>query len=96
MRAAGPASLTKPAVQLGTMGMNLETSADEIYAWNTFAFPFNSTGQPAISLPHGFSNSGLPLAFQIVGRPFDESGIIALAAQFEEAHPWKERHPPID
>jgi amidase len=37
----------------------------------------------------------LPLALQIVGRPGDEAGIIALAAEFELARPWKDEHPEI-
>ncbi len=88
-------TLTRPAVRLGTLPSNPETGADEIYGWIAFTFPFNSTGQPAISIPNGFSKSGLPLALQIVGRPGDEAGIIALAAEFERARPWKDQHPPI-
>ena len=88
-------TLTRPAVRLGTLPSNPETGADEIYGWIAFTFPFNSTGQPAISIPNGFSKSGLPLALQIVGRPGDEAGIIALAAEFERARPWKDKHPPI-
>ncbi len=88
-------TLTRPAVRIGSLGLNPETSADEVYAWIPFTFPFNSTGQPAISIPNGFSKSGLPLALQIVGRPGDEAGIIALAAEFERARPWKDKHPPI-
>jgi Asp-tRNA(Asn)/Glu-tRNA(Gln) amidotransferase A subunit family amidase len=88
-------TLTRPAVQLGTLPSNPITAADEMYAWIAFTFPFNSTGQPAISLPNGFSKSGLPLAIQLVGRPGDEAGIIALAAEFERARPWKDKHPPI-
>ena len=67
----------------------------DIYSWISFTFPFNSTGQPGISLPNGFNKSGLPLALQIVGRPNDEAGVIALAAQFEEARPWKHHRPPV-
>jgi amidase len=89
-------TITRPAVRIGSLPAKMETSADEIYAWIAFTFPFNSTGQPAISIPCGFSKAGLPLAFQIVGRPYGEDGIIALAAQFEEARPFKDRHPPID
>src|SRR5271168_2860563 len=88
-------TLTRPAVRLGTLPSNPETGADEIYGWIAFTFPFNSTGQPAVSIPNGFSKSGLPLALQIVGRPGDEAGIIALAAEFERARPWKDKHPPI-
>ena len=88
-------TLTRPAVRIGTLASNPSTGADEIYAWIAFTFPFNSTGQPAISIPNGFSKAGLPLALQIVGRPGDEAGIIALAAEFERAQPWKDRHPQI-
>jgi Asp-tRNA(Asn)/Glu-tRNA(Gln) amidotransferase A subunit family amidase len=88
-------TLTRPAVRIGSLGLNPATSADEVYGWIAFTFPFNSTGQPAISIPNGFSKSGLPLALQIVGRPGDEAGIIALAAEFERARPWKDKHPPI-
>ena len=88
-------TLTRPAVKIGTLPSSAATGTDEIYAWIAFTFPFNSTGQPAISIPNGFSKAGLPLALQIVGRPGDEAGIIALAAEFERARPWKDRHPSI-
>jgi len=88
-------TLTRPAVRIGTLASNPATGADEIYGWIAFTFPFNSTGQPAMSIPNGFSKAGLPLALQIVGGPGDEAGIIALAAEFERARPWKDRHPEI-
>lgn len=88
-------TLTRPAVRIGSLPSNPLTGADEMYAWIAFTFPFNSTGQPAISIPNGFSKAGLPLAVQIVGRPGDEAGIIALAAEFERARPWKDKHPAI-
>ncbi len=89
-------TLTRPAVKLGTLCTSPETAGDEIYAWIPFTFPFNVTGQPASSVPNGFSKDGLPLALQIVGRPYDEAGIIALAAQWEKARPWKDKRPPVD
>jgi amidase len=96
-------TLTRPAVPLGTLpdpARPFVTDATgrlvpDIYTWTAFAFPFNATGQPAFSLPNGFTKAGLPLGLQIVGRPADESGIIALAAAFEEARPWQDRHPPV-
>jgi amidase/aspartyl-tRNA(Asn)/glutamyl-tRNA(Gln) amidotransferase subunit A len=88
-------TITRPAVKIGSLPSNAETASREFYAWIAFTFPFNSTGQPAISMPNGFSKAGLPLAIQIVGRPGDESGIIALAAEFERTRPWKDKHPPI-
>jgi amidase len=89
-------TITRPAVKLGSLPSSTANASREFYAWIAFTFPFNSTGQPAISMPNGFSKAGLPLAIQIVGRPGDEAGIIALAAEFERARPWKDKHPPIE
>ena len=89
-------TITRPAVKLGSLPSSVANASREFYAWIAFTFPFNSTGQPAISMPNGFSRAGLPLAIQIVGRPGDEAGIIALAAEFERARPWKDKHPPIE
>ena len=44
---------------------------------------------------YGFSRDGLPLALQIVGRPADEEGLLAIGAAFEEARPWHGQHPPL-
>ena len=93
-------TLTRPAVKLGTLPSRDPWKIDkngkrvhDIYTWTAFVFPFNSTGQPAVSIPMGFNQTGLPLGLQIVGRPNDEAGIIALSAQFEEARPWKDTQP---
>lgn len=88
-------TLTRPAVELGTLPSAPERG-EEIFSWLPFTFPFNATGQPAFSLPGGFTRSGLPIGLQIVGRQNDEAGIIALAAAFEEARPWREKKPPLD
>jgi aspartyl-tRNA(Asn)/glutamyl-tRNA(Gln) amidotransferase subunit A len=55
--------------------------------------PFNVTGHPALALGAGFHSNGLPLSFQIVGRPFDEATIYRVAAAYEAAHEWHKRHP---
>ena len=47
--------------------------------------PFNGLGLPALSVPCGLSRQGLPLAFQIVGRPFDEATILRLGHAYERA-----------
>jgi Asp-tRNA(Asn)/Glu-tRNA(Gln) amidotransferase A subunit family amidase len=89
-------TLTRPAVALGTLPSNPERGLEEIFAWLPFTFPFNATGQPAFSVPNGFTKAGLPIGLQIVGRPADELGIIALAAQWEDARPWKDKRPPVE
>src|SRR5256885_4024767 len=68
----------------------------EPYAWIPFTFPFNLTGQPAASVPCGFTKDGLPIGLQIVGRRFDDAGVLGAAAAFERARPWADRRPPID
>ena len=54
----------------------------------------NVTGQPAISLPLGQSEEGLPLGSQLIGRPEDEGTLLSLSAQLETARPWADRVPP--
>ncbi|MBS4021620.1 MAG: amidase [Dethiobacter sp.] len=63
--------------------------------WMAFAYPFNFTGQPAASVPCGFTAAGLPVGLQIVGRRFDEKTVLMASAAFEDARPWREHHPPV-
>ncbi|MEE8372765.1 MAG: amidase family protein, partial [Dehalococcoidia bacterium] len=57
--------------------------------------PFNLTGQPAASVPAGWTDDGLPVGLQIVGRRYDEVTVLRAAAAFEEACPWAGRRPPV-
>ena len=88
--------LSRPAVRAGLMEGR---GATVTYLWETGWAPFevlwNSTGQPAASVPAGFTDDGLPLAVQLVGRPRDEATLLSLAAQIETARPWAERRPPF-
>jgi Asp-tRNA(Asn)/Glu-tRNA(Gln) amidotransferase A subunit family amidase len=59
----------------------------------SFTFPFNLTGQPAASIPAGWTDGGLPVGLQIVGRPYEEALVLRAAAAFEEARPWAHRKP---
>jgi amidase len=54
---------------------------------------FNTTGQPAISLPLFHGEDGLPTGVQLAGRPADEATLLSLAAQLEAARPWANRRP---
>jgi len=56
---------------------------------------WNITGQPAASVPAGFTPEGVPLAVQLVGRPHDEATLLSLSAQLESARPWADRRPPL-
>jgi aspartyl-tRNA(Asn)/glutamyl-tRNA(Gln) amidotransferase subunit A len=58
-------------------------------------YPLTMSGLPAISLPCGFSQGGLPIGLQIIGRPFDESGIIRIANNYEKNTDWHLRRPSL-
>jgi aspartyl-tRNA(Asn)/glutamyl-tRNA(Gln) amidotransferase subunit A len=57
---------------------------------------FNGLGIPALALPCGFSQTGLPLAVQIAGRPFDEATVLRVGRAYERATGWSGNRPPID
>jgi amidase len=66
---------------------------------SAFFTPFtpvaNFTGQPAVSLPTYWSEQGLPIGVQLIGRPADEATLIRVSAQVESARPWADRRPPV-
>jgi aspartyl-tRNA(Asn)/glutamyl-tRNA(Gln) amidotransferase subunit A len=57
--------------------------------------PFDVFGLPTISVPCGFSKSGLPIGLQISGAPFAEATVLALANTYEQATEWHNRRPPL-
>jgi len=90
--------LASPAVKLGWIDMMLEDAAEywrRVFTFSPFTVWFNLTGQPAMMLPLGQSEGGLPLATQLVGRFGDEATLFRLAAQLEAARPWFGRKPAL-
>lgn len=61
--------------------------------WTPFSFPFNLTQQPAASVSCGFTKDGLPVGLQIVGRMFDDTGVLAASFAYELADPHYEKVP---
>ncbi len=86
---AFPAGLDKPA-RIGA------TALDGGLSWTPFTYPFNLTGQPAATVPCGFTGDGLPVGLQIVGRRHADGTVLAAAAAFEAANPWAHHHPPLE
>ena len=64
-------------------------------SWTSFTYPFNITGQPAATVPCGFTQSGLPVGLQIVGRWRDDLTVLRASAAFESLCPWSRLVPPI-
>jgi aspartyl-tRNA(Asn)/glutamyl-tRNA(Gln) amidotransferase subunit A len=62
--------------------------------WTPFSYPFNLTQQPACSINCGFTSAGLPIGLQIVGRMFDDAGVLRAAHAFEAARPEHQRRAP--
>jgi aspartyl-tRNA(Asn)/glutamyl-tRNA(Gln) amidotransferase subunit A len=58
-----------------------------------FTAPFNFSGFPAISLPCGFTDQGLPIGLQIVTRPWGEAALLRAAQAYESATEWHQRRP---
>ncbi len=72
---------------------------DQVPTYSTFerasyTGPYNLTGSPALSVPIGFED-GLPLAFQIAGKPFDEAAVMRVGHAFEQATPFHRQRPSI-
>ncbi len=63
--------------------------------WAHFSYPFNMSWNPAASVPCGFTAEGLPVGLQIVGRRFDDLGVLQASAAFEQAQPWAEKRPSL-
>jgi amidase len=60
-----------------------------------YAWPWNALGWPAMSVPAGLTDEGLPVGAQLLGTAGQESRLIALAAQLERECRWHERWPPV-
>ena len=92
-------TLGHPQKEIGAYAKQGAIAPRDLFAsWSdqeSFLPAFNSTGQPAISLPLHQATSGLPIGMHLVARLGDEATLIRLAARLEEALPWAGRTPAI-
>ncbi|HEY5057982.1 MAG TPA: amidase [Gaiellaceae bacterium] len=92
-------TLALPPVPIGWTFEDTDGDPRAAFFRQTLFTPFtplvNVTGQPAVSVPLHWSDDGLPIGVQLIGRPFAEATLIRLAAQLETARPWAARRPPV-
>jgi amidase len=68
---------------------------DLILKLQRYTAPFDLTGAPTITLPGGFSDAGLPVGFQLIGRHWDEANLLAAGVAFQTVTTWHQQHPAI-
>ena len=92
-------TLAQKPVELGYLAMtatDIEQYWDRLFRFIPFTPPQNLSGQPAISLPLHWTSDNLPIGIQFAARFGDETILLRLAAQLEEAAPWSDRIPPVN
>ena len=67
-----------------------------VRAYLDHVLPFNLTGQPAVSIPCGFTRAGLPVGLQLVGKPWREDLILQVAYAHEQETKWHKRVPTVN
>jgi aspartyl-tRNA(Asn)/glutamyl-tRNA(Gln) amidotransferase subunit A len=66
-----------------------------VLGWMPFTYPFNVTGQPAASVPAGWTAENLPIGVQIIGQRHADTTVLAACAAYEAACPWRDRRPSL-
>ena len=85
-----------PAPSIDDAGLPLpDTGVTPASLLSRLTRPFNLGGTPVVSVPCGFTASGLPIGMQLVGRPFDEATVLRVAHAYEQATEWHERRPAL-
>jgi aspartyl-tRNA(Asn)/glutamyl-tRNA(Gln) amidotransferase subunit A len=83
-----------PAPLVGERAVPVDGVTDDVRAWLTRCTrPINLTGHPALSVPCGLTNAGLPIGLQLVGRYFDEATLLRLGAAYEAVSPMRGKRP---
>ncbi len=91
--------LVTPSLPIAAFTAGLEKpesmTGDRWADWTPFTYPFNLTGQPACSVPCGFTTAGLPIGMQMVGPRYADALVLKAARAFESARPFKMPEAPV-
>ncbi|HET7531275.1 MAG TPA: amidase [Mycobacteriales bacterium] len=88
-------TLAQPPAKVGGLRDDADPAQDfeNQKRYTPFTAPYNMSGQPSINVPLHWTDDGLPIGVQLVGRPGADATLLALAAQIEAAEPWAHRRP---
>jgi amidase len=68
---------------------------DTYHHWMAVVTPASLGGLPALTLPAGFGETGLPAGIQIIGPKGSDAQLLALANAYHSVNPWKDKHPTL-
>ena len=85
-----------PPIATETGLTSKEAVMSQFFGLRSHRSPFNLSGVPAMAVPIGFTESGLPLSLQIAGRPFAENTLFAVGHVYQQRTAWHERRPPLE
>jgi aspartyl-tRNA(Asn)/glutamyl-tRNA(Gln) amidotransferase subunit A len=88
-------ALLLPTTPIPAPVLEGENAIERARQLTRFTAPFNLTGLPALSVPCGFTNEGLPIGLQIVSRAWNEAGVLRAGYAFQEATEWHKMKPAI-
>ena len=92
---AGTDALVSPTTPRAAMPLDSFDPQEELGTLIPYTCPFNLTGQPAVSVPCGFTGEGMPVGLQVVGLPYGEARILGVAAAYEQATEWRDCRPDV-
>jgi aspartyl-tRNA(Asn)/glutamyl-tRNA(Gln) amidotransferase subunit A len=89
--------LVTPTLPTTAIAAEAGKTVDALFnrGWNAFVYPFNQSGNPALSVPSGFGADELPTGLQIVGRWWKDNDVLRLGAILERVRPWADRRPSL-
>lgn len=87
--------LLTPTTNAPAAVAEIEDPGDRLFLHSNYTRQWNLTGAPALAAPCGFSSQGLPISFQLVGRPFEEAAVLKVAAAYQCLTDWHLKTPEI-
>ncbi len=86
-------ALITPTSPLPAFKIGEKTDPLALYLCDIYTIGVNLAGLPGISVPCGFTSSGLPIGLQLIGQPFQEANLLAIAHAYERGHEWSQKKP---